>query len=479
MRRQESVTTPSQTGARFDLVIIGSGPGGYVGAVRAAQLGLKTAIVEKDPDLGGTCLLRGCIPTKALLQSAALHQTLRHAGEFGFKIGDVRLDFQAVQKRKTGIVERMSKGVAFLMKKNAVQVFEGIGKIEAPGRVSVQSKSGKSQILETKNVLIATGSEAKGLPGMEPDGKKILTSDHILELGAVPKSLIILGAGAVGVEFASIFSSFGSQVTLVELLPRIVPGEDEEISKELERCFRKRGITSRTGAKVQKASPGPKGVEVTLIAGEAGKTESLSAEMLLLGVGRRPKSDGLGLDKTRAVVEKGFVKVDAAYRTAEPGVYAIGDVVGRAPLAHVASHEAVAAVETMAGGQPHPINYDQVPWCTYCEPEVARVGLTEKQAAERGYQVKSGKFPFSVLARAQILGETEGFVKIVSEQKYGEVLGVHIIGPRATELVSEGAALLKLEATTEEIIATMHAHPTLSEAMGEAALDVLGRSLNR
>ena len=473
------MTTPSEAGGRFDLVIIGSGPGGYIGAVRAGQLGLKTALVEKDPNLGGTCLLRGCIPTKALLQSAALGQTLRHAGEFGFKIGEVQMDFQAVQKRKAGVVERMSKGVAFLMKKNNVQVFEGTGRIEAPGRVSVQAKSGKSQTLETKNILIATGSEAKGLPGMEPDGKRILTSDHILELGTVPKSLIILGAGAVGVEFASIFSSFGSQVTLVELLGRIVPTEDEEISKELERCFRKRGITSRTGAKVQKASPGPKGVEVTLTAGDAGKTESMSAEMLLLGVGRRPKSDSLGLEKTRAVIEKGYVKVDADYRTAEPGIFAIGDVVGRAPLAHVASHEAVAAVEAMAGGKPHPINYDQVPWCTYCEPEVARVGLTEKQAAERGHQVKSGKFPFAVLARAQILGETEGFVKIVSEQKYGEVLGVHIIGPRATELVAEGAALLHLESTTEDIIATMHAHPTLSEAMGESALDVLGRSLNR
>ncbi|HEV8376314.1 MAG TPA: dihydrolipoyl dehydrogenase [Candidatus Polarisedimenticolia bacterium] len=470
---------PQESGGRFDLVVIGAGPGGYIGAIRASQLGLRTALIEKDAELGGTCLLRGCIPTKALLQSAAMHHTLQHAGEFGFKISGVQLDFPAVQKRKAAIVERLSKGVAFLMKKNRVQVFEGTGKIDGPFRVSVASRSGRSQILEAKNILLATGSEAKGLPGIEPDGKKILTSDHALELSAVPKSIIILGAGAVGVEFASIFSSFGTQVTVVELLPRAVPGEDEEISKELERCFKKRGITVRTGVKVQKASPSAKGVEVILTSGEGGKPETLSAEFLLLGVGRRPKSDGLGLEKTKVIVEKGFVRTDAVYRTAEPGLWAIGDLVGRAPLAHVASHEAVAAAEAMAGGEPHPINYDQVPWCTYCDPEVARVGLTEKQAQERGHSVKSGKFPFSVLGRAQILGETEGFVKIVTDQKYGEVLGVHIIGPKATELVAEGAALLALEATTESIVATLHAHPSLSEAVGEAALDVLGRALNR
>ena len=473
------MATALESGGRFDLVVIGAGPGGYVGAIRASQLGLKTALVEKDPNLGGTCLLRGCIPTKALLQSAAMHQTLRHAGEFGFRIGDVQLDFPAIQKRKTAIVERLAKGVAFLMKKNNVQVFEGTGRIEAPGRVSVQSKSGKSQTLVANNVLLATGSDAKGLPGIEPDGKRILTSDHALELTAVPKSLIILGAGAVGVEFASIFSSFGCQVTLVELLPRIVPTEDEEVSKELERCFKKRGIAVRTGANVQKAAPTGKGVDVTLVSGEGGKPETLTAEMLLLGVGRRPRSDGLGLEKTRVAMEKGYVKVDGSYRTAEPGIWAVGDLVGRAPLAHVASHEAVCAVEAMAGGTPHSLHYDQVPWCTYCEPEVARVGLTEKQALERGHAVKSGKFPFSALGRAQILGETEGFVKIVTEEKYGEVLGVHIVGPKATELVAEGAALLRLEATTEEIIATLHAHPSLSEAMGEAALDALGRALHR
>jgi dihydrolipoamide dehydrogenase len=473
------VTGPQESGGRFDLVVIGAGPGGYIGAIRASQLGLKTALVEKDAELGGTCLLKGCIPTKALLQSSAMHHTLQHAGEFGFKIAGVQVDFPAVQKRKAAIVERLSKGVAFLMKKNRVQVFEGTGALEGPQRVSVVSKSGRSQILEAENILLATGSEAKGLPGIEPDGKRILTSDHALELTSVPKSIIILGAGAVGVEFASIFAGFGSQATVVELLPRAVPAEDEEISKELERCFRKRGIGVRTNVKVQKAVADAKEVEVTLAAGEGGKAETISAEFLLLGVGRRPKSEGLGLEKTKAVVEKGYVKVDAAYRTGEPGLWAIGDLVGRAPLAHVASHEAVAAAEAMAGGKPHALNYDQIPWCTYCDPEIARVGLTEKQATERGYSVKCGKFPFSVLGRAQILGETEGFVKIVTDQKYGEVLGVHIIGPKATELVAEGAALLALEATTESIIATLHAHPSLSEAVGEAALDVLGRALNR
>jgi dihydrolipoamide dehydrogenase len=440
---------------------------------------MKTALVEKDPNLGGTCLLRGCIPTKALLQSAALHHSFLRAGEFGFKVGEVRVDFPAVQKRKAGIVERLSKGVAFLMKKNRIQVIEGMGRIEAPGRVAVTSRSGGVQVLEAKNVLLATGSDAKGLPGIEPDGKRILTSDHALELDTLPRSLIILGAGAVGVEFASIFSSFGVQVTLVELLPRVVPAEDEEVSKELERCFRKRGIAIRTGAEVQKARATSRGVEIVASSGESGKTETLSAELLLLGVGRRPMSEPLGLEKTRAVVERGYVRTDSAYRTAEPGVWAIGDLVGRAPLAHVASHEAVEAVEVMSGLPPHPVNYDQVPWCTYCEPEVARVGLTEAQARERGLSVKCGKFPFTALGRALILGENEGFVKVVTEEKYGEVLGVHIIGPRATELIAEGAALLRLESTSEDIVATMHAHPTLSEALGEAALDALGRPLNR
>ena len=473
------MAAPMEGGAGFDLVVIGAGPGGYTGAIRAAQLGMKTAIVEKDPDLGGTCLLRGCIPTKVLLQSASLYHSLRHAEDFGLKAGDVQVDFPAIQKRKAGIVERLAKGVAFLMKKNQIQVFEGTGKIDGLGRVSVTSRSGKSQVLEAKNILLAAGSEAKGLPGIEPDGTRILTSDHALELGAVPRSLIILGAGAVGVEFASIFSGFGARVTLVELLPRAVPTEDEDVSKELERCFRKRGIGVRTGAEVRKAAVGPEGVEVTCAMGGSGKTETLTAEVLLLGVGRRPKSDSLGLEKTRVVVEKGYVKTDTSYRTAEPGVWAVGDLVGRAPLAHVASHEAVAAVETMAGEKPHPLNYDQVPWCTYCDPEVARVGLTESQARERGFEVKTGKFPFTASGRALILGENEGFVKVVTDEKYGEVLGVHIIGPRATELIAEGTALLHLESTTEEILATIHAHPSLSEALGEAALDVLGRSLNR
>jgi dihydrolipoamide dehydrogenase len=469
----------AQEGAgRFDLVVIGAGVGGYTGAIRASQLGLKTAIVEKDSNLGGTCLLRGCIPTKALLQSAALHHSLLRAGEFGFKIGEVRVDFPSVQKRKAGVVERLSKGVSFLMKKNKVQVVEWTGRIEGPGRVAVTSRSGGTQILETKNILLATGSEAMGLPGIEPDGKRILTSDHALGLEALPRSAIILGAGAVGVEFASIFSSFGVQVSLVELLPRIVPAEDEEVSKELERCFRKRGIATRTGARVQKARVIPQGVEVSAT-DESGKTEILSADLLLLGVGRRPQGASLGLEKTRVSVERGFVKTDAFYRTAEPDVWAIGDLVGRAPLAHVAAHEAVTAVEAMAGRAPHPIDYDQVPWCTYCEPEVARVGLTEAQARERGHSVKCGKFPFTALGRALILGENEGFVKLVTDENYGEVLGVHIIGPRATELIAEGVALLRLESTSEEIAATLHAHPTLSEAMGEAALDLLGRPLNR
>jgi len=473
------VAAPMESGTGFDLVVIGAGPGGYTGAIRAAQLGMKTAIVEKDPDLGGTCLLRGCIPTKALLQSASLLHSLRHAGEFGFQVGEVQVDFPAVQRRKAGIVDRLAKGVAFLMKKNRVQVFEGTGRIEGPGRVSVTSRSGESRILEARNILLAAGSEAKGLPGIEPDGKWILTSDHALELASVPRSLIILGAGAVGVEFASIYSGFGARVTLLEILPRAVPSEDEEVSRELERCFRKRGIGVRTGAEVRKAAVVPEGVEVTCAMGGSGKTETLTAEALLLGVGRRPKSGSLGLERTRVVLEKGYVKTDASYRTAEPGIYAVGDLVGRAPLAHVASHEAVAAVETMAGEKPHPINYDQVPWCTYCDPEVARVGLTESQARDRGFAVKTGKFPFTALGRALILGENEGFVKVVADEKYGEVLGVHIIGPRATELIAEGTALLHMEATTEEILATLHAHPTLSEALGEAALDVLGRSLNR
>ncbi|MDQ3748903.1 MAG: dihydrolipoyl dehydrogenase [Acidobacteriota bacterium] len=456
---------------QFDVAIIGSGPGGYVAAVRAGQLGLKVAIVEKEKDarLGGTCGLRGCIPTKALLQSAHLYEKAGHFEQFGLKVEGLSYDFEKVQKYKNDVVAKNSAGVTYLMKKNSAKVFNGFGKIVGKGKIEVALDGGKTETIETKNIIIATGSVVRPIPGFETDGKQIVNSDQILELNKVPKSMIVLGSGAVGVEFASVYSRFGCETTVVELLDRIVPLEDAEVSKELQRVFKKRGINCLTGVKMDKLDKSKKGVKVS---GKDAKGAdiSLEAEMLLVAIGRMPYIENLGLENTKVVVNpRGTIKVNEYCKTDEPNVFAIGDVIDTAWLAHLASKEGILVVEKLAGKKVEPINMRLVPNCTYCDPEVASVGLTEAKAREEGYDVKVGKFPFSASGKARILGETDGFVKIVSEKKYDEVLGVHIIGPHATELLAEACVAMALETTADELGRTIHAHPTVSESVMEAA----------
>jgi dihydrolipoamide dehydrogenase len=459
-------------GHDFDLVVLGSGPGGYVAAIRAAQLGLKTAVVEKDPKFGGTCLLRGCIPTKALLHTAEVLDQARHAADFGVEIADPRLDMLKAQAYKRKVVDANAKGVDYLFKKNKVEGIRGTGRLPAPQEVEVGDRK-----IRTRFVLVATGSVPREI-GMAPtDGKTILNSDHILELETVPKSLVVLGAGAVGTEFASIFASFGTEVTLVEMLPRILPIEDEEVSAELERALRKRGVKVMAGTRMTGVEKGGAGAKVALEKG--GKASTVDAEMLLVAVGRRPVSEELGLEALGVKIERGYVQVDEWMRTAAPSIYAIGDVVNTPWLAHVASAEGILAVEHMAGySGARPIDYDLVPSCTYCEPEVASVGLTEAKARERGHDVVAGKFPFSALGKAKILGKSAGFVKVIREKKYDQVLGVHIIGPHATDLIAEACVALRLEITNEELLRTMHAHPTLSEAVAEAAHAAEGHAIH-
>ncbi len=473
---QPATVAPSPAGVfEKDLVIVGSGPGGYVAAVRAAQLGMKVALVEKDARLGGTCTLRGCIPTKALLHTAEVLDDIRRAGEFGVESPDPRLDVLKAQAYKRGVVDKNSKGIEFLMKKNQVEVVQGLGRLAGPNSVEIET-GGKKRSLSAKHVLIATGSVPRELEIAPTDGKKILNSDHILEIERVPKSLVVLGAGAVGTEFASIFASFGSQVTLVEMLPRVLPIEDEEVSKELERQLKKRGITVMTSATLQSAESTASGVRLQIA--QKDKPAAVEAEMLLVAVGRAPVSDGLGLEKLGIVVEKGYIGVNGTMQTAAPSVYAIGDVVNTPWLAHIASAEGILAVEHMAGLPAQPLNYDLTPSCTYCEPEVGSVGLTEAKARERGHAVATGKFPFTALGKARILGKTGGFVKVVRETKYDELLGVHIIGPHATDLIAEACVALRVEATTEELFRTIHAHPTLSEALMEAAHAAGGHAIH-
>jgi dihydrolipoamide dehydrogenase len=460
----------------FEVTVIGSGPGGYVAAIRAAQLGLRTAIVEKYAALGGTCLHVGCIPTKALLHTADVLETARDGARFGVKAGEVTLDLAAMHKYRTDVIRRQAQGVQYLMKKNNITVLAGHGRLKGPGKVEVKPETGAAQTIATKNVILATGSAAKLLPGLKVDGKRILTSTEALLLERVPKSMIVLGAGAVGVEFASIYSRFGSQVTLVEMLPRVLPIEDEEISAEMLKALKKRGIEVRVATKVEEVKPAEKGVEVKVSSDKG--SDTLKGETLLCAVGRRPVTEDVGLDTTKVQLERGFVKVDAMMRSSEPTLYAIGDVVPTPMLAHLASHEGIVAAEAIAGRNPHPINYDHVPNATYSEPEVASVGLTEAAAKARGHKVKVGKFPFPPLGRGRILNTQEGFVKLVGDERYDELLGVHILGPHATELIAEGGAALQLESTIEALHEMIHAHPTLSEAMGEAALALHGRGIH-
>ncbi|MGD1155911.1 MAG: dihydrolipoyl dehydrogenase [Terriglobia bacterium] len=454
---------------RYDVMVIGSGPGGYVAAIRSGQLGMKTAIVEKDEKFGGACLHVGCIPTKSLLLNAEVYDYFKNAKEFGIICKEFSFDWQAILARKAKVVTKLSKGVEFLLKKNHVDTVRGFAKLAGPGKISVTDSKGATQEITAKNIVLATGSEARLLPGLEPDGKTILTNKEILSLPEIPISLVIIGAGAVGVEFASIFHRFGSKVTVLEMLPRAVPLEDEEISAELEKSFRHQGIAIVTQAKVAKVAKTAKGISVEYTVGD-GKPQTLEADTCLVAVGRAPNTANLGLEKTRVKLERGFVKVNGTMQTDEPGVYAIGDIVANSPLlAHVASMEGIVAVTHAAGKPAEPINYRQIPNCTYCEPEIGSVGLTERQAREAGHKVKIGKFPFAAVSKAAILGAREGFVKMVSDERYGEILGVHIIGPRATETIAEAVMAMRLEGTVDDIAHTIHAHPTLAEALGEAA----------
>ena len=467
----------------FDVVVIGSGTGGYVGAIRAAQLGLKVACIERQTSLGGTCLNWGCIPTKALLEHAHVLKIAQDAADWGLNFGDKAvkptIDMARVHARKNKIVTGLTKGVEYLFKKNSITWIKGTGRLLGGGKVEVTGADART--ITAREIVVATGSAPRAVPGIAFDKAHIISSDEAIHLPAIPGSIAIMGSGAVGVEFASIFRRFGSEVTLVELLPRLVPNEDEAISAELEKAFRKRGILCRTSTKVTSAAVKDDRVTIEMQDG-AGKTSTLTVDRLLVATGRGPVTDGLGADTVGLAMDRGFIKVDPLFRTNVPGISAIGDVITmggpHAQLAHVSSAEGIVLAERLAGRDVQPLNYDQVPACTYCEPEIGSVGLTEAEAKKRGYDVRIGTFPFGVLGRARILGEIEGFVKIVAEKKYDELLGVHMIGPRATELVAEAAVALRLESTVEELIRTIHAHPTMSEAVGEAAHATHGAAIH-
>ena len=467
----------------YDVAIIGSGPAGYTAAIRGGQYKLKVALIESAPVLGGTCLHVGCIPTKALLFNAEIWDHLKHAAEYGIAgIGTPQLDWAAVQKRKNAIVTRHTKGLEFLMKKNKVTVISGYGKVTGPAKegihtVDVTGAGGETQQLKAKNIILATGSEARTLFGQLPDDR-ILTNIEILALSEPPKSLIVIGAGAVGVEFGSIFRSFGTEVTILEYLPRAVPVEDEEISRELTRMFKKRGIDVNAGCKVEKVEKTDSGIKVSWTTAN-GKAQEKEADKVLVAVGRAPRTENVGIETTRIELDRGFVKVNEAQETAEPGIYAIGDIVAGLPqLAHVGAMSGIVAVSKIAGRPFSPVRRDRIPGCTYTDPQIGSAGLTETQAREKGYEIKVGKFPFAGNSKATIVDSHDGFVKIVSDAKYGEILGVHIIGPQATELIAEAVAVMELEGTVDELMFTIHAHPTLAEAMLDAYAAVEGMAIN-
>jgi dihydrolipoamide dehydrogenase len=449
----------------YDVAVIGSGPGGYVSAIKGNQLGLRIALIEKYAKFGGTCLHWGCIPTKALLLNADIYERALNGKEFGILYKDINLDFQLVKARKDKLVKKLSMGTEFLIKKNKISPFRGKGRLVAPGTVQVEGETVTE--VRARNIVIATGSEAKLLPGLDADGQFILTNKEILDLDSVPKSLLVIGAGAVGIEFASIFSRFGTDVTVIEMLPRVLPLEDVEISEEIKKLLTKMRIKFLINARLEDIKVQDGGVHARVTVGE--ETKSIVADKALIAVGRRPVSEEIGLEKLRVAVSRGFVTVDRNMQTNVPGVFAIGDVVPTQALAHLASHEGILAMNYIASGHAEPINYDLVPNCTFCRPEVASVGLTETVARERGFDVVTSKFPFAAVSKATILGENEGFVKLVSEKKYKQILGVHMIGPHVTELISEASALIGLEATAGDLSHLIHPHPTISEGIMEAA----------
>jgi dihydrolipoamide dehydrogenase len=454
----------------FDVVVVGTGPGGYVAAIRCAQLGLAVAAVEDDRP-GGVCLNWGCIPTKALLRNAEVVHLVERAGDFGIRVGEVHADYAEAVRRSRGVADRMAKGVEFLFRKNKIRLFPGRGTLTAPTTVEVAGPSGQ-ETLQARAVILATGSEPKSLPGVTIDEARVISSNGAVRQEKRPASIVVIGAGAVGVEFADVYASYGSEVTLLEALPRIVPVEDEDVSTQLARSFGRRKIAVRAGVKVAGVTARADGVTVETDGG------CLEAEQVLMAVGRAARTKTVGLDALGVAVERGFVKVSPRMETSIKGVYAIGDIVGPPLLAHKAMAEGVVAAETIAGRNPRPIDYGNVPSCTYCRPQIASLGLTEARARENGREVAVGKFPFTASGKAVALGDTEGFVKVVADKASGEILGVHILGPEATEIIHEFAVGRTLEATLEEIMHTIHAHPTLSEAVFEATLAALGRAIH-
>jgi dihydrolipoamide dehydrogenase len=466
----------------FDVVVVGGGPAGYTCAIRASQYGLKAALIDANDRLGGTCLLWGCIPTKAMLFSAELWDHLKHAERYGIDGVTPKLNWKGVLARKDDVISRHVKGLDFLMKKNKITTFKGFGKLTGGAKdgvftVDVKLADGKPATVKAKKVVLATGSDARVLPGYKPDDT-ILTNYEILKIAEAPKSLVVIGSGAVGVEFASIFKSFGAEVTVLEVLPRVVPVEDEEISKELLRQFKKRGIDVSLSIKETKIEKNKDGALVSWIDSN-GKPQSKQAEKVLMAVGRAPRTEGIGLETTKIKPDRGFVMTNEWMETTEPGIYAIGDIVGGMPqLAHVGSMAGLVVAAKLAGKYAKPVNRARIPGCTYCDPQIASVGLTESQAKEKGYNVKVGKFPFVGNSKATILDAHDGFVKVVSDAKYGEILGVHIIGPYATEIIAEAVTAIELEATIEEMMFTIHAHPTVAEALLDGFSSVEGMAVN-
>ena len=461
----------------FDVCVIGTGPGGYVAAIRASQLGFKTAVVEKR-FLGGVCLNIGCIPTKALLRSAEVFESISHAADYGVEVKEFSANFDAMVKRSRKVADKMSKGVQFLMKANKIDVLNGTGVFKSSKELSVQDDKGKEvETVKAKHFIIATGARPRELPHLKIDGKMIIDSEKAMQMESQPKKMVIIGAGAIGVEFAYFYNSIGTEVTLVELQKTLVPVEDEDVGKELGKIYKKKGMNILTDSSVEKVEKKGKGVKVTVKTAKG--SEEIEADVVLSAVGVTGNVENIGLDKAGVEVEKGAIKVDkSTYKTTADGIYAIGDVIGAPWLAHKASHEAVVLAEQLAGQSPSPVNYKNIPGCTYCEPQIASVGLTEAQAKEEGFDIKVGKFPFSASGKAAGLGHEEGFVKVIFDAKYGEWLGCHMIGSHVTELIAEAVVARELETTGHEIISAVHPHPTMSEAVMEAAAEAYGEGVH-
>lgn len=458
----------------FDIAIIGGGPGGYVAAIRAAQLGFKVAVIEKDK-LGGVCLNWGCIPTKALLKNAEIFNFIKNSDEFGISSENIKFDFKRIIKRSRDVALRNSKGVEYLFKKHKIIHISGFGKIQSQGNIEIIKDNEIIELISADHIIIATGARPRTIPGIKIDGKKIITSTEAMLLPEPPKTMLIIGAGAIGVEFAYFYNTFGTKVTLVEMMPFILPIEDKEITKLLESIFKKSGIEILTNHKVEKASIGEK-VRIELTSN--GKSVEVEGDIALMAIGVQGNVENIGLESVGVKYEKSFILVDEYYRTNIKGIYAIGDVIGPPLLAHVASAEGITCVEAIAGKDPQPVNYENVPGCTYCQPQVASLGLTEEKAINQGYKIKIGRFPFTASGKARAIGETDGLVKLIFDEKYGELLGAHILGSDATEMIAELGVARTLGTTAKEIIKTIHAHPTLSEAVMEAAANAFGEAIH-